>query len=104
LDQPELMRRLICAALKEGSPTAKYEPAGWNRNRVQDEMVAILKRAIASQQIALLEGSTGIGKSRVIARTVIEHGSKKKDWRVRTNSPGGLSSGESTAGRVCNRH
>jgi len=77
-DQPELMRRLICAALKEGSPAAKYEPAGWNRNRVQDEMVAILKRAIASQQIALLEGSTGIGKSRVIARTVVEHGSKKR--------------------------
>jgi hypothetical protein len=46
LDQPELMRRLICAALKEGSPAAKYEPAGWNRNRVQDEMVAILKRAL----------------------------------------------------------
>ena len=64
-DQSELMGRLICAALKEGPPAAKYEAAGWNRNRVQDEMVAILKRAIALHQIALLEGSTGIGKSRV---------------------------------------
>ena len=77
-DQSELMRRLICAALKEGSPAAKYEAAGWNRNRVQDEMVAILKRAIALHQIALLEGSTGIGKSRVIARAVAEHGSNKR--------------------------
>ena len=72
------MGRLICAALKEGPPAAKYEAAGWNRNRVQDEMVAILKRAIALHQIALLEGSTGIGKSRVIARTVAEHGSNKR--------------------------
>ena len=78
LAQPELMRRLICAALKEGSPAAKYEPARWNRNRTQDEMVAILKRAIASKQIALLEGSTGIGKSRVIARTVMQHAPNKR--------------------------
>ena len=74
----ELMQGLICAALTEVTPDKRHELSRWSQNSVQDEMVVLIKRTTELGQITLLEASTGIGKSRVIARIVLELTKKKK--------------------------
>jgi ATP-dependent DNA helicase DinG len=78
----DLIRGLISAAIAHcsaHSATPILEPVDhhldlrkWNLYRAQQEMVDALSKGIRENKITLLEGSTGIGKSRVIARTALE--------------------------------
>jgi hypothetical protein len=69
--ESELMRGLICAALKEATPAKKHELSRWSQNRVSG------RKKVG--QITLLEASTGIGKSRVIARIILELAKKRRN-------------------------
>jgi hypothetical protein len=86
--EDDLIRGLISAAIahrSEHSATPILEPVDhhldlrkWNLYRTQQEMVAALSKGIRENKITLLEGSTGIGKSRVMARTALELPAKAK--------------------------
>jgi Rad3-related DNA helicase len=81
LSRTDLIRGLVSAAVdhsKERSVAAVVsgiklnESRRWNQERAQQQMVDILLNGIRANKITLLEGSTGIGKSRVIARTALQ--------------------------------
>jgi Rad3-related DNA helicase len=82
----DLIGGLITAAIAQGNghgaKVAHADHPGdlrkWNLHRIQEEMVAVLCKGIRGQKITLLEGSTGIGKSRVIARAALELPAKTK--------------------------
>jgi Rad3-related DNA helicase len=73
----DLIRGLISAATTNNGKSAVAVPqvhqsVKWTQHKAQQEMVDALMKAIASKKIVLLEGSTGIGKSRVIARAALK--------------------------------
>jgi Rad3-related DNA helicase len=81
LSRSDLIRGLVSAAIDQshGQSTAAAfggiparESLKWNPLRVQQEMADTLGRGIRTNKITLLEGSTGIGKSRVIAKAALQ--------------------------------
>ena len=80
LSRNDLIRGLVSAAVTHSNrPVVATEFPGvpvresrkWNQHRAQQEMVELLTKGIHADKITLLEGSTGIGKSRVIAKTAL---------------------------------
>ena len=82
LSRSDLIRGLISAALHhskgQSATAAVSESRKWNLHRAQQEMVDILMKGIRAKKITLLEGSTGIGKSRVIAKSALQLPSSTK--------------------------
>jgi ATP-dependent DNA helicase DinG len=75
LSRSDLIRGLVSAAIYhsngQSTAVAASKAPKWNLHRVQEEMVDTLMRGIRAKKITLLEGSTGIGKSRVIAESAL---------------------------------
>jgi hypothetical protein len=73
----DLIRGLISAAAVHNGKSAVAGPqvhqsVKWTQHRAQQEMVDTILKGIHAKKITLLEGSTGIGKSRVIARAALK--------------------------------
>ena len=80
LSGSDLICGLILAALGNGqsaSASLVNVSRKWNQTRCQKDMVDIMLKGISNKMIVLMEGSTGIGKSRVIATTVLRLAGKK---------------------------
>ncbi len=82
LSRSDLIRGLVSAAENYGDgqsiAAVASEARKWNLHRAQEEMVDTLIKGINAKKITLLEGSTGIGKSRVIAKTALQLPSSTK--------------------------
>jgi ATP-dependent DNA helicase DinG len=80
LSRSDLIRGLVSAAVAQSNGQSAVASQGlpvnesrkWNLHRAQKDMVDTLLKGIRTKKIILLEGSTGIGKSRVIARAALK--------------------------------
>ncbi len=86
ISRSDLICGLVLAALGNGQSDANSLPGiqsvsalrKWNQHRAQQEMVDTMLKGIRGKKIVLMEGSTGIGKSRVIATTALRLNDGKK--------------------------
>ena len=73
----DLIRGLVSAAVavsngQASAVASSTESRKWNLQRAQKDMVDTLLRGVRTNKITILEGSTGIGKSRVLARAALQ--------------------------------
>ena len=81
LSRSDLIRGLVSAAADQsnGQTSAAAAPGiqvsesrKWNQHRAQQQMVETMMKGIRAKKIVILEGSTGIGKSKVLATTALQ--------------------------------
>ena len=81
LSRSNIIRGLVSAAADQSNRKASAaaapgiqvaESRKWNQHRAQQEMVDTMMKGIRAKKIVILEGSTGIGKSKVLPKPLCD--------------------------------